>query len=159
MPTFNTTPKKYGAISPYLIVDDPKAAIEYYENVFGAIVEEKLETNEGIVHAELNIGGSTLMMGCEYPSLGFHSPKKYGGSPVNICVYIDDVDSIFASAIEGGGNEYSAIVDKFYGDRVGSITDPFGHVWTILSHIEDVSNEEMKRRIEELGDNVYGERC
>lgn len=154
MTSFNTVPNRYSAITPYLNVEDAGVAIEYYEKVFGAIVEEKLETNKGIVHAEIRIGDSVVMLGCEFPELGFYSPKKYGGSPVTICLYIDDVDSVIAEAIENGATEYSPIVDKFYGDRVGSITDPFGHVWTVLTHVEDVSPEEMQRRVEKLGDNV-----
>lgn len=153
MPTFETKPNKYSAITPYLIVKDAAAAIDYYQKVFGATVDEKIDTKDGVVHAELRIGDSIIMMGCEFPKLGFHSPKVYGGSPVTICLYIDNVDEVFKSAIKNGGTEYSPIVDKFYGDRVGSITDPFGHVWNILTHIEDVSPEEQRKRMEKLGEN------
>ena len=140
-------PEGYHSVTPYLIVRGGAAAIEYYTKAFGARELFRFPAPDGkIGHAEIKIGDSPIMLADEYPDMGYNGPQTVGGSPVSLMIYVDDVDTTFNRAIESGGTVKEAVQDKFYGDRMGTVIDPFGHVWHISTHKEDVSMEEMERR-------------
>jgi len=140
-------PEGYHSVTPYLIVRGGAAAIEYYAKAFGAKELFRFPAPDGKVgHAEIKIGDSPIMLADEYPDMGYNGPLTVGGSPVSLMIYVDDVDTTFQRAIEFGGAVKEAVQDKFYGDRTGTLIDPFGHVWHVATHKEDVSMEEMERR-------------
>jgi len=144
-------PDGYAAVTPYLVIEGAGAAIEYYKKVFGATERMRMDAPGGRVgHAELVIGGSTIMLADEFPEMGYRGPKAFGGSPVSLMLYVPNVDEVFKRAMEAGGKQLKPLADQFYGDRMGTVEDPFGHVWTIATHIEDVSPEEMRRRSDEM---------
>ena len=144
-------PEGYHTITPYLVIDGAGKAIDYYTKVFGAKEKMRMPSPGGrIGHAELSIGDSTLMLADEHPEMGHKGPRATGGTPVSILLYVDDVDSVFKNAVTAGGKERQPVKDQFYGDRSGTLEDPFGHVWTIATHVEDVSPEEMKKRMDEV---------
>ena len=143
-------PEGYHSLTPYLIVDGAADAIEYYKKAFGAIELFRMDHEGKVGHAELKIGDSPFMLGDEMPSMGYVGPKKIGGSPVSLMIYVEDVDTVYPRAIEAGGIERKPLQDQFYGDRSGTLTDPFGHVWTVATHKEDVSQEEMDKRLAAL---------
>ena len=139
-------PEGYHSMTPYLIIKGAAKAIDYYKKAFGATEIMRMAAPDGTVgHAELKIGDSIFMMGEEMPQMGYRSPQ--GSSPVGLMVYVDDVDRVFQQAIAAGGRVAKDVKDQFYGDRSGTLYDPFGHMWTIATHVEDVSEEEMKRRM------------
>jgi PhnB protein len=141
-------PDGYHTATPYLIVKDPVAAIDYYKNAFGAIELFRMDDpDRGVVHAEVKIGDSIIMMGCEYPEMNYVGPETLGGSPVGIMLYVEDVDATFKQAIAVGGTQLRPVQDQFYGDRSGSLKDPSGHNWTIATHKEDLSLDEIKKRM------------
>ncbi len=140
-------PEGYHSITPYLVIDGAAAALEYYKTAFGATELFRMEHEGKIGHAEMKIGDSPFMLADEHPTEGHRGPKSLGGSPVGIMIYVEDVDQIFKQAIEAGGTEVKAIQDQFYGDRSGTLTDPFGHVWTVATHKEDVTPEEIDQRL------------
>ena len=140
-------PDGYHSVTPYLIIKGAADAIEFYKKAFGAIELFRFPAPGGkIGHAEIKIGDSPIMLADEYPEMGYKSPQSLGGSPVSIMIYVEDVDTIFDQAIAAGGKSQQAVQDKFYGDRSGTLEDPFGHVWHVSTHKEDVSVEEMERR-------------
>ncbi len=146
-----STPEGYHSVTPYLIVKGAAAAIDFYKKSFGASEMMRLGGPDGaIAHAEIKIGDSFVMLADENPQMGFRSPKNLGGTPVSMMIYAPNVDAMFAQAVANGAVVMRPIQDQFYGDRSGSLTDPFGHVWTIATHTEDVPPEEMKRRMEEF---------
>ena len=140
-------PEGYHSITPYLIVDGGAKALDFYKKAFGAIELFRMEHQGKIGHAEMKIGDSPFMLSDEHPEMGFKGPKALGGSPVGIMIYVDDCDRIFKQAIEAGGTETKPLQDQFYGDRSGTLIDPFGHVWTVATHKEDVSPEEIEKRL------------
>jgi len=140
-------PAGYHSVTPYLICDGAAAAIEYYKKAFGATELFRMDHQGKVGHAELKIGDSPIMLADEYPQMGYRSPKALGGTPVSIMIYVEDVDTVYKRAIDAGATELKALQDQFYGDRSGTLTDPFGHVWTVATHKEDVSMEEMNRRM------------
>ena len=140
-------PEGYHSVTPYLIIDGAADALEYYKKAFGAVELFRMEHEGKIGHAEIKIGDSPIMLSDENPREGYKSPKTLGGSGVGIMIYVDDVDTIFNQAIAAGGTEIKAIQDQFYGDRSGTLTDPYGHVWTVATHKEDVSPEEIEKRL------------
>ena len=140
-------PEGYHSLTPYLIVDGAAQALEYYKQAFGATELFRMEHEGKIGHAEMKIGDSPFMLSDEHPQMGYRGPKSLGGSAVGLMIYVDDCDTIFKQAIDAGGTETKAMADQFYGDRSGTLTDPFGHVWTIATHKEDVTMEEMNRRM------------
>ena len=147
MPRVSHTPSGHHSLTPYLIVDGCAAAIDFYKNAFGGIELFRLPGPDGkLGHAELQIGDSIVMLADEQPEMGEHGPHRVGGSPVGILVYLPDVDAAVRRAVEGGGKLVRAVTDQFYGDRMGTVVDPFGHVWHIATHIEDVPPEEVARR-------------
>jgi PhnB protein len=144
-------PEGYHTATPYLIVNGAVRAIEFYREAFGA--EELMrfaEPGGKIAHAEIRIGDSPIMLADEYPEIGALSPKTLGGSAVSILLYVDDVDAMFERTIAAGARERRAVQDQFYGDRTGTIEDPFGHVWTLAVHTEDVPLDELRKRFEGL---------
>ena len=140
-------PEGYHSVTPYLTIDGAAEALEFYKKAFGAIELFRMEHEGKIGHAEIKIGDSPIMLSDAHPQEGHVSPKTLGGSPVGIMIYVDDVDTIFKQAIDAGGTERKALQDQFYGDRSGTLTDPYGHVWTVATHKEDVSPEEMEKRL------------
>lgn len=140
-------PDGYHSVTPYLIVEGAADAIEYYKKAFGATELFRMDHEGKVGHAELKIGDSPIMIADEYPQMGYRSPKALGGTPVSIMIYVEDVDTVYKRAMDAGATEVKPLQDQFYGDRSGTLTDPFGHVWTIATHKEDVSMEEMNRRM------------
>lgn len=144
-------PKGYHSITPYLIVNGATKAIEYYRQVFNAeLIMQMPLPDGGVAHAEIQIGDSNIMLSDMCPEINFKSPDELGGTPVSIMLYVEDVDAVFAKALELGATEVRPIHDQFYGDRAGSLQDPFGHVWTIGTHKEDVSEDELNKRMADL---------
>ena len=140
-------PDGYHSVTPYLIVADGAAAVAFYQQAFEAKVRMRLPRPDGrIAHAELRIGDSVIMLADEHPEIGALAPSTIGGTPVGLHVYLEDVDAVTAKAIAAGATLKRPVENQFYGDRLGSIIDPFGHLWHISTHIEDVSPEEIGRR-------------
>lgn len=151
MPKSLPVPQAYRGVTPYLIVRDAARAIEFYTQAFGAKETMRLSGPEGKVgHAEMQVGSGAFMLADEHPQMGRLSPQHYGGTTVSMLFYVDDVDAQVAIAVAAGANLMRPVQDQFYGDRSGTMTDPFGHIWTIATHIEDVTPEEMHRRAAEL---------
>ena len=145
--TVNPIPEEYKGATPYLCLNDAAAAIEFYKNVFGAVETIRMPMPDGkVAHAELKIGGAPIMLADEFPDMGFRGPHALGGSPVTLHLYVEDVDTVVEQATTAGAKVLSEVKDQFYGDRAGKIEDPFGHIWYIATHKEDVTPEEMKRR-------------
>jgi len=144
-------PDGYHSITPMLIVKDGLKAIEYYKKVFGAIDKGTMmmPDNKSVAHAELLIGDSKIMLSDEFPEMKSLSPTTIGGSPVSLYLYVEDVDKTFNLAVTEGGKSLFPVQDRFYGDRHGTIQDPFGHIWSIATHIKDLTKEEMKKAAEE----------
>lgn len=151
MPNVKPIPDGYPQVSPYLCVDGAEEAIEFYSTVFDAKERMRLPAPEGkIGHAELQLGDSVIMLADEAPELGIRSPKSVGGTPVTISVYVEDVDGVFDRAVQGGAKAIRPLEDQFYGDRSGQFEDPFGHRWSVATHVEDVSPDEMAKRSAEM---------
>ena len=145
-------PEGYHNVTPYLIIDGAAAALDFYRTAFGAEEVMRMPSPDGrIGHAEILVGTSHVMLADEHPDMGYRGPKAYGGTPVSLMVYVPDVDATCAKAISAGATELRAIANQFYGDRSGTLQDPFGHVWTISTHIEDVTPEEIERRLAAMG--------
>lgn len=144
-------PDGYPRVSPYLYIDGVAAAIEFYSTVFGASERIRMPMPGGrIGHAELEIGDSVIMMSDEAPDMGALGPKSVGGTPVTLSVYVEDVDAVFEKALTAGATVIRPVADQFYGDRSGYFEDPFGHRWNVATHVEDVSGEEMGKRLAEV---------
>lgn len=144
-------PDGYRAATPYLCVNDASGAIEFYKKAFGATESMRMGMPDGKVgHAELKIGDAPIMLADEFPEMEFRSPQTLGGSPVTIYLYFEDVDAIADQAIAAGAKMLSPVKDEFYGDRSGKLVDPFGHIWMIATHKEDVSEEEVRKRVAAL---------
>jgi PhnB protein len=146
----NPIPQGYHAVTPYLIVDEPRLALEFYAKALGATTVYTVELDGGeIVHAEMKVGDSIIMMAGNNP--GMHLQKQTGFyRPVSFMVYVPDVDEAAQMALEAGMKMIQEVRDQFYGDRSGTFEDPFGHVWTLATHIEDVEPEELKKRVEKV---------
>jgi PhnB protein len=145
-------PDGYHTATPYLIVNDAAQAIEFYKKAFGATELMRMAQPGGkIGHAEIKIGDSIIMLADESPDVGARSPQSIGGSPVSIMLYVEDVDRVFSQAVAGGAKVRRPVADQFYGDRTGGVEDPFGHLWYIATHTEDVSPEEMRKRAAAAG--------
>jgi len=141
-------PVGYHTVTPYLIVSGAAQALDFYKRALGAIEQMRMPGPEGkVMHAEIKIGDSVIMLADEFPEMGARSPQALGGTPVGICLYVPDVDSLFNQAIQAGGKVERPLQNQFYGDRSGTFIDPFGHKWTIATHIEDVTPEEIGRRM------------
>ena len=144
-------PDGYHSVTPYLIVNGAAKAIDFYKRAFGAVELMRMPRPDGkIGHAEMRIGDSAIMLADEHPEMGHRSPQSLGGAGVSLMVYVERVDDVFGRALAGGAKELQAIKDQFYGDRSGTLQDPFGHTWTVATHVEDVPPEEMRRRAEKF---------
>ena len=147
----NPIPEGFHSLTPYLVAKNAKQALEFYQQAFNADVMLALFTPDGnVAHAELKIGSSNFMLTEEYPDMGFVSPETLGGAGISIMFYTEDVDAMFAQAMGAGCTELRPIVDQFYGDRAGTLRDPFGHVWTIGTHKEELTEQELNSRMEAM---------
>ena len=149
-------PEGYSTLMPYLAVDDASAAIDFYQRAFGAKERGRQAAGDSIMHAELEIGDSVIMLSDPFPQASTKTPKELGGTSVNIMTYVEDTDAVYKQAIDAGASSLLEPDDMFWGDRFSSVQDPFGHSWTIATHIEDVSPEEMKKRSEEWAAQMAG---
>lgn len=140
-------PDGYHSITPYLIVDDAKAAIDFYTRAFGAKEKFRLPMGDRIGHAEIQIGDSVIMLADEFPDMDHLGPKSRGGTTVSLLHYVEDVDSAFRQALDSGAKETRPLENQFWGDRMGTLTDPFGHMWSLATMVEEVPPEEMQRRM------------
>lgn len=143
----NPVPDGYHTVTPYLIIKGASDAIEFYKRAFGANEVMRMpKPDGGIAHAEIAIGNSHIMLADEYPEMGYRSPQSLGGSGVSLMLYLENVDDVFKRALAAGATQLQEVKNQFYGDRSGTLRDPFGHVWTVATHVEDVPPDEMERR-------------
>jgi PhnB protein len=151
-------PDGYHSVTPYLIVKGADRAIEFYKKAFGAALRMRMDGPNGTVgHAEIEIDGSAVMLADEFPDMGFRSPQSLGGAGVSLHLYVRDVDACFDKAVAAGAKELRPVQDQFYGDRSGTMEDPFGHVWTVSTHKEDLSADEIRRRAEAVMKQAGGQ--
>jgi PhnB protein len=144
-------PEGHHAVTPYLIVKGAANAIEFYKKAFDATEVMRMPDPAGrIMHAEIKVGDSRIMMADEIPEMGFRGPQSLGGTPVSLLLYVNDVDAQAKKAVAAGAKVMRPVQDQFYGDRSGTFTDPFGHVWTIATRKEDLSNQEIQKRFESV---------
>ena len=143
-------PDGYNSVTPYLVVDDAKRAIEFYAKAFGAEEKFRLPMGERIGHAEIKIGDSFVMLADEFPEMNHLGPNSRGGPTSSIVLYVEDVDSSFKKALDAGAREQRPVENQFWGDRMGTLTDPFGHQWSLATHVEDISESEMQVRMEQF---------
>jgi len=141
-------PEGYHSVTPYLVIDGAEEAIRFYTQALGATEVMRLPMGDKIGHAEIRIGDSHVMLSDEWPDMNIRGPKSRGGATSSLMVYVEDADAAFARAVAAGATVERPVENQFYGDRNGAIVDPFGHRWTISTHVEDVSEEEMQRRME-----------
>lgn len=145
-------PEGYHTIVPYLLVRNAAAALDYYKKAFGAVEISRFAQEDGrIAHADMTIGDSHFMLADEFPDMGHVGPQTLGNTTFGMALYVENVDEMFKNAINAGGTVQRALEDQFYGDRSGTLIDPFGHKWTISTHVEDVTEEEMVRRAKAQG--------
>ena len=149
--TVKPIPDGYHTVTPYLIIKGAADALEFYKKAFGATELFRMEHDGKIGHAEMKTGDSPIMLADEHPEMGHRGPQSLGGSPVSILLYVEDVDALFNQAVTAGAKIDRPLEDKFYGDRGGSLTDPFGHIWHLATHKEDVTPEEMEKRMAAAG--------
>jgi len=141
-------PDGFYAVTPYLTVKNPKEAIAFYKRAFGARERMLMPMPDGqVAHVEIQIADSIIMLGCGCPDHGGVSPQTLGGSPVSLALCVQSADNIFNQAVNAGATSKKPVENKFWGDRAGSLTDPFGHTWLLLAHVEDVPPDEMKKRM------------
>ena len=145
--TVKAIPEGYHSVTPYLIVDGADAAIRFYAQAFGATEVVRMPVEDRIAHAEIRIGDSHVMLADEWPDMGHLGPKSRGGPTASLMLYVDDVDSAFRRALDAGATQDRAVEDQFWGDRMGVLTDPFGHQWSLATHVRDVAPEEMKEKM------------
>jgi PhnB protein len=144
-------PEGYQTVTPYLAVDDASAAIEFYQRAFGAKERTRMSgPGDSVMHAELEIGDSLVMLADPFPQASTTPPKQLGGTSASIMLYVEDTDSLYKQAVDAGATSLMEPDDMFWGDRMSSVQDPFGHSWTIMTHVEDVSPEEMEKRSEQF---------
>jgi PhnB protein len=140
-------PEGYHTVTPYLHVDDAAQAIGFYKKAFGAKERMRMEAPDGrIAHAEIEIGDSLVMLSDPFPQSSVRTPKELGGTTAGVFLYLEDVDAVVKRAVDAGATVTMEVADQFWGDRFGSVTDPFGHSWSIATHVEDVPPEEMAER-------------
>ncbi len=144
-------PKAYGSITPYLIVKGAAQAIAFYKKAFGAEERMRMGGDDGapVMHAEIQLGDSVVMLADEFPDMGITGPGE-GGTAVSILHYVEDVDKVFKKAVKAGAKVVRPVADQFYGDRSGTLRDPFGHTWNLASHVEDVSDTQLMERLEKM---------
>jgi PhnB protein len=150
-PSKSYIPEGYHSITPYLHITGAARAIEFYKDIFGATELMQMGDASGkIAHAEIKIGSSLVMLADDFPDMGIRGPQALGGSSVSLLLYVEDVDAVTERAVAAGAKLLSPPEDKFYGDRMSKLEDPFGHIWAIATHKEDVSPEEMEKRVAAL---------
>lgn len=148
-------PEGYHAVTPYLCVKGAAKAIDFYQKVFGAKEVMRMPGPGGAIgHAEIQIHDSRIMLADEYPDMNFRSPHSFGGTPVHIHLYVEDADRVATQAVAAGAKLLRPMADQFYGDRSGSVEDPFGHVWHVATHTEDIPLEELKKRAAAMAADV-----
>jgi PhnB protein len=151
MSTAKAIPSGHRTVTPYLAIKNAAKAVEFYKNAFGATESYKLMMPDGrLGHAEIRLGDSMIMLADEFPEYGGKAPATLGGSPVSIHLYVEDVDAFFKKALAAGAKELKPVMDQFYGDRSGQLEDPFGHLWWVATHKEDISSEEMQKRVQAM---------
>ena len=151
-------PDGYHCVTPYLIVSGAAAALDWYARALGAEVTVRMDGPGGkLMHAEFRLGDSMLMLADEFPEMVARSPASLGGTPVGFCLYVPECDAVFARAVAAGARVERPLQDQFYGDRSGTVIDPYGHKWTIATHVEDVSPQEMERRMAAMGKGNCGD--
>jgi PhnB protein len=144
-------PENYHSVTPYLVVDGAAKAIDFYKRAFGATELMRMPAPEDkIGHAEIKIGDSVVMLADAVKEMGHKSPKTLGGSPITLLIYVEDADATVAGALKAGAEVTRPLENQFWGDRMGGVSDPFGHQWFVATHVEDVSPEEMQRRMEAM---------
>jgi PhnB protein len=143
-------PEGYHSVTPYLLIDGAAEAIRFYEEAFGAVEVLRMPMGDKVAHAEVKIGDSHVMISDEWPDMGLLGPRKRGGATASLMIYLPDVDAAFARALRAGAKEERPPEDQFWGDRMGTVIDPFGHRWSLATHIEDVPEDEMQRRMAEM---------
>jgi PhnB protein len=140
-------PDGYHTVTPYLAVDDAAEAIEYYKKAFGAKERVRMDAPGGkIGHAELEIGDSLVMLSDPFPQASTRPPKELGGASASVFMYVEDVDAVVKRAVDAGATVTMEVENQFWGDRFGTVTDPFGHLWSIATHVEDLTPEEIAER-------------
>jgi PhnB protein len=150
-------PEGYQTITPYLGVESAQEAIDFYQRAFGAKERARMSgPGDSVMHAELEVGDSLVMLSDPFPQSSTKPPKELGGTSVNIFMYVEDIDAVYKQAVDAGATSLMEPDDMFWGDRFGSVQDPFGHSWTIATHIEDVSPEELQKRSEEFMASMAG---
>ena len=142
-------PDGYRSVNVILTVDDAAKSIDFYKKAFGAEEISRLPMGDKVGHAELQFGDTRIMLNDEFPERDNLGPKARGGTSTSFVFYVDDVDSAFKKAIDAGGTQTMEVEDQFWGDRMGSLTDPFGHSWSLATHVEDVSEEELPERMQQ----------
>jgi PhnB protein len=144
--TMKPIPEGYHSVTPYMICKGAAEAIEFYKKAFGALEVMRMAGPNGqIGHAEIKIGDSHIMLSDEHPEMGIYSPQHYGGSPISVLIYVENADATVNAAVAAGAKVTRPLKDEFYGDRAGTVVDPFGHQWYVHTHIKDVSPEELQR--------------
>jgi PhnB protein len=158
MANVKPVPDGYHTVTPYLFIRGAAGAIDFYKKVFGATEIMRMPGPIGqVMHAELKFGDSIVMLSDENPKAGAMSPQTAGGVSVSLHVYAEKVDDVVQKAMDGGAKLVRAVTNQFYGDRTGTLLDPFGHMWTVATHVEDVSPEELKKRAASAGSQSSGE--
>lgn len=149
--TVKPIPEGHRTVTPYLAIKNAVAALEFYKRAFGADEVYRMILPDGrLGHAEIRLGDSVVMLADEFPEFGGKSPETLGGSPVSIHLYVENVGAFFARALAAGASERKPVMDQFYGDRSGELEDPFGHLWWVATHKQDVPPDEMQRRVQAL---------
>lgn len=148
--TAQTPPPGYHSVTPYLTVDNAREALDFYQRAFGATEMMRMDMGGKIGHAEIRIGDSVVMLSDEWPDMDVLGPKSRGGATSSLMIYLDNVDEAFERARAAGCSVNRPVEDQFWGDRMGTLLDPFGHKWTLATHIEEVAPDEMKRRMEQF---------
>ena len=162
----NPIPQGYHSVTPYLIIDGAAEAIRFYSEAFGAVEMLRMPMpvqsdaaggvagGGRIAHAEIKIGDSHVMLSDEWPDMDLLGPARRGGATASLMIYLADVDLAFQRALDAGAIEERAVADQFWGDRMGTVVDPFGHRWTLSTHVEDVPEEEMQRRMQAMASEM-----
>ena len=143
-------PHGYHSVTPYLVIDGAAAAIDFYKEALGAIEVLRMEMGGKVGHAEIKIGDSHVMLSDEWPDMNLLGPKKRGGATASLMIYLPDVDQAFARALAAGAVQERPVEDQFWGDRMGTAIDPYGHRWTLATHVKDVSEEDMRKHMEAM---------
>lgn len=142
-------PDGYHSVTPYILVDGAARAIDFYKEAFGAEEALRMPMGDKLAHAEIRIGDSMIMLSDEWPDMNLLGPARRGGATASLMIYLEDVDSAYRRALDAGATQERPVENQFWGDRMGTVVDPFGHRWTLATHVEEVSPEEMERRMSE----------